>query len=462
MRAVPGAVGKIPDRQGGVERSRSAGSCPSSGNIARASLTTENLSPVATVDDGQDPSRDSRAHRLLRPGPGGALVGGVCAGVADYLEVEALVVRVCFVIVVVASGIGLVIYPLAWALIPARDSVRAGSAKMGWRARFSGWREAVGIAVLVAGVVLALRHAGLWLGDAVVVPLVLASSGLALILRQAVRDDWVPGDALRGAPRATQAERERRRRHWPPVAAGAVLIVGGAFVFLGEAGLLKASRRTIIEMLVLVAALSLVVGPSLLRLARSLANERSQRIRSQERADVAAHLHDSVLQTLALIQRRAGDPREVSRLARSQERELRHWLFEPGTQLVAETLATALREVAEDVEGIHGVRIEVVTVGDCALDERLKAMAAATREALTNAAKFAGEGQIDLYAEVDDERVQVFVRDHGAGFDPLAIPADRRGLRQSIIERMHRHGGRAEIDAQTGRGTEIELVMEQL
>jgi signal transduction histidine kinase len=282
-----------------------------------------------------------------------------------------------------------------------------------------------------------------------------------LILRQAVRDDWVPGDALRGGPGGAEAERERRRRHWPPVIAGAVLIVGAALVFLHEAGLFNASRRQVTEMVVVVVALSLVVGPSLLRLARSLANERSQRIRSQERADVAAHLHDSVLQTLALIQRRAEDPREVSRLARSQERELRHWLFEPGTQLVAETLATALRRVAEDVEATHGVRIEVVTVGDCALDERLKAMAAAAREGLTNAAKFAGEGQIDLYAEVDDSRVQIFVRDHGLGFDPLAIPRDRCGVRQSIIERMDRHGGRAVIDAQPGRGTEIELVMEQ-
>ena len=427
--------------------------------MAPATLTTENLSPVTTVDDGQDSARDSRAHRLRRPGPGRALVGGVCAGVADYLEVEALVVRICFMIVAVAGGIGLVIYPLAWALIPARESVGTGSAKTGWRVRFSGWREAIGIALLVAGAVLVLRHGGLWLGNSVVVPLVLASSGLALILRHAVGDDWVPGDALRGAPGSAQAERARRLRHWPPVVIGAVLIVGAALVFLHEAGLLNGSRRAIFEMAVVVSALSLVVGPSLLRLAHSLAKERSQRIRSQERADVAAHLHDSVLQTLALIQRRAGDPREVSRLARSQERELRHWLFDPGTQLVAETLASALREVAEDIEEIHGVRIEVVTVGDCALDGRLKAMAAAAREALANAAKFAGDGQIDLYAEVDDERAQIFVRDHGAGFDPLAIPPDRCGVRQSIIERMHRYGGRAEIDAEPGRGTEIELVM---
>ena len=381
-------------------------------------------------------------------------MGGVCGGVADYLEVEPLVVRVFFVVIVVASGIGLVIYPVAWALIPGAAAAAAGPARSGWRARLSGWREAVGIALLVVGAVLALHRAGLLLSDAVIIPLLLASSGLALILRTAMGDEWVPGHTLRGEPNAGGG----RRRHWPAVI-GAALVLGGAILFLHEARILPASGRAVAQVGVIVFALSLVVGPTLARLARSLSTERAQRIRTQERAEVAAHLHDSVLQTLALIQRRAGDPREVARLARSQERELRRWLFEPRGRGGADSWASALAQIAAEVEGDHGVVIEVVTVGDCALNENLTAMVAAAREALTNAAKFAGESQIDLYAEAGEERVEVFVRDHGPGFDPEAIPADRGGVRQSIVERMSRHGGHAEVKAAPGQGTEIELVM---
>ena len=417
-------------------------------------MTVTTDEPTLAQDGDEEPPRQAR---LRRRGRGDALVGGVCGGVADYLEIEPLVVRVLFVVIVVASGVGLVIYPLAWALIPGPAAAPAAPARTPWRARLSGWREAVGIAVLVVGAVLALHHAGLWLSDRVIIPLVLASSGLALILRTAVGDDWVPGHALRGE---SKAARDRRRRHWA-AAIGAALVIGAAVLFLHDAGILPASGRAIAQAGVIVIALSLVVGPALARLARSLATERSQRIRTQERAEVAAHLHDSVLQTLALIQRRAGDPREVARLARSQERELRRWLFEPRVPGEADTLASALTQIAAEVEVDHGVVIEVVTVGDCAMGESLTAMVAAAREALTNAAKFAGEDQIDLYAEAGEERVEVFVRDHGPGFDPEAIPADRGGVRRSIVERMARHGGHAEVKAQPGQGTEIELVMER-
>jgi signal transduction histidine kinase len=205
----------------------------------------------------------------------------------------------------------------------------------------------------------------------------------------------------------------------------------------------------------------LVFGPWFVRLARSLASERSERIRSEERADLAAHLHDSVLQTLALIQRRADDPREVAGLARRQERELRHWLFERRDGQGAVTLAAALEQAAAEVEALHKVRVETVTVGDCPLDERLLATVSAAREALTNAAKFAGGDQIDLYCEVSDERIQVFVRDRGVGFDATAIPDDRRGVSHSILERMRQHGGRAEIHSEPGKGTEVELLMER-
>ncbi len=187
-----------------------------------------------------------------------------------------------------------------------------------------------------------------------------------------------------------------------------------------------------------------------------LATERGERIRSEERAEVAAHLHDSVLQTLALIQRRAGDPGEVGSLARHQERELRNWLY--GTaELASDTLAGALEEVCGEVEERHRVGIELVTVGDAPLDDQLRAVVAATREAVTNAAKFAGVDSLSVYSELTGGEIQVYIRDRGVGFDPDAVPEDRQGVRESIVGRMRRHGGAAIIRSAPDAGTEIEL-----
>ena len=176
---------------------------------------------------------------------------------------------------------------------------------------------------------------------------------------------------------------------------------------------------------------------------------------------MAAHLHDSVLQTLTLMQKRADDPREVAALARRQERELRGWLA--GEEGVAEGggFAAALRAAAEEVEDAYLVKIEVVTVGDRPLEEGGSAVIGAAREALTNAAKFAAEGgPISVYAEAGEAGIEVFVRDRGPGFDPAEAPADRRGVRESIVGRMQRHGGTATIAAVPGSGTEIALRIE--
>ncbi len=203
-------------------------------------------------------------------------------------------------------------------------------------------------------------------------------------------------------------------------------------------------------------------GPWMARQARALAAERAERIRSQERAELAAHLHDSVLQTLALIQRRSGDARTVGTLARRQERELRQWLGGVAPAAAESSLAAALTAAAQEIEELHGVEVEVVTVGDCPLDDRLRALVGAAREAMANAARFSGAGKVDLYAEVGaDTGVQAFVRDRGAGFDPASVPADRRGLRESIIGRMERHDGRARVESEPGEGTEVELTMER-
>jgi signal transduction histidine kinase len=237
------------------------------------------------------------------------------------------------------------------------------------------------------------------------------------------------------------------------------VVLGTALFMLWAKGVLEDAGGAALAALVVTVALTLISAPLWWTMVRRLAAERLARARSQERAEMAAHLHDSVLQTLALMQKRAGDPDEVAKLARHQERELRSWLAgseaRPG-----ERLADALRAAAEQVEESHGTVVEAVVVGDAPLDEHLEALVGATREALTNAAKFASEGgEVRLYAEIENGAARVFVDDRGPGFDPESVPADRRGVRESIIGRMRRHGGRAEIRSAPESGTEVELEM---
>ena len=202
-----------------------------------------------------------------------------------------------------------------------------------------------------------------------------------------------------------------------------LLVVGAALLFLSSNDILGGLRDAALTAVVVVVAVGLILAPFLWRLGRNLATERAERIRSQERAELAAHLHDSVLQTLTLMQKRAGDPREVAALARRQERELRDWLGGDGPRSTEESLAAALRSAAEAVEDDHRVAIEVVVVGDCELDERAEAVLGAAREALQNAAKHAAEpGPIRVYAEVGDASIEVFVRDHGPGFELADVP----------------------------------------
>ena len=228
-------------------------------------------------------------------------------------------------------------------------------------------------------------------------------------------------------------------------------------------GALAAATDVALAALVVAIAFGVIFAPWFVRLAKSLTAERAERIRSQERAEVAAHLHDSVLQTLALVQKRAGNPREVAALARRQERELRTWLSGAPAHGAGERwLAAELESAAQEVEEAHGVPIDVVAVGDAELDADGEALVAAAREAMLNAAKFAGaDAPVAVYAEATGGRLQVFVRDRGPGFDPSAVPADRRGVRESILGRMERHGGRAAIHASPGGGTEVELVLDR-
>jgi signal transduction histidine kinase len=240
---------------------------------------------------------------------------------------------------------------------------------------------------------------------------------------------------------------------------GIVLVVTGIVMFRDASDAPDVARQGMVATAAVFAGLALVVGPWWWRLTRDLAEERRERIRSQERAEVAAHVHDSVLQTLALIQRNAGDPRLVSTLARQQERELRTWLYGRSEPDPAESLAAALKRVSEEVEDLHGVPVDTVEVGDCGLDERLKALVLASREALANAARHSGAATVSAFLEVEPHQVTVFVRDRGSGFEAEQVPADRRGIAESIVGRMRRNGGRVSVRSQPGEGTEVELVM---
>jgi signal transduction histidine kinase len=318
----------------------------------------------------------------------------------------------------------------------------------------------------VLGVILLVREAGIWFSDAFVWPFLLAGVGLAVIWRQAGDEDRSsflrvvdrlprPGG---GPPELSAPDLKSRRAALARIALGVFLVVSGVGAFLATSDAFSAVREGVLASAAIVGGLALITGPFWVRMGRDLASERRKRIRSEERAEVAAHLHDSVLQTLALIQRNADDPRAVVTMARRQERELRGWLFENEQDLPgAETLAAGLARAGEEVEGLHGVSIDVVAVGDLPLDDRTRALVAAAREAMVNAAKWSGDTTVSVYAEVRDGEASVFVRDWGAGFDVDAVAPDRHGVRESIVDRMARHGGKAVVRSTVGEGTEVEL-----
>jgi len=402
------------------------------------------------------------ARRSVHRDPQRGVIAGVCAGLADRLNVDPFLVRAAFVAAAAAGGVGVIAYALAWLLIPAETTGRAHVDRL--RARPGSGRTAAGVALLTLSALLVLRELGIWFTDAIVWPVVLAATGAALVWRlstsAATEAPIEPGSGEEDSIR-TEAGRRGPATGLYRGGFGVALIVGAALLFLYANGLLAGLGDLVLTAVVVTVALALILAPFWWRLLRSLTAERAARIRSQERADVADHLHDSVLQTLALVQRRAQEPRAVAALARRQERELRAWL--QGTPLpgAEDSVAGALAVSAAEVEEEHGAGVELVTVGDAPLDEPVRALVAAAREALVNAAKFAGEEPISVYVESGPERVQVFVRDRGTGFDPATLPPDRHGVRESIIGRMARHGGRAVVRSAPGRGTEIELTLER-
>jgi signal transduction histidine kinase len=418
------------------------------------------------------PSMATRPAPALRRDTEHRLVAGVCAGLGRHLGVDPLIVRVAFVAAATTGGIGIALYLLAWVFIPAGD---APARPMRLRTGRGTVEICLGVAFLALSAMLTFRALGLWFSDVVVWPLVLVAAGGALLWRQM----WG------GAPSATvvapagtapaPAPHPLSPQAAPPAAPrtpadraalvsrtglGVALVIAAGLAFLSATGALSTARDVVLSVLVVAVVLAVIFAPLVLRLVRSLTEERAQRIRSQERAEMAAHLHDSVLQTLALVQQRADDPRAVAALARRQERELRAWLSRRAPAAdEPPRLAAALEAAAGEVERDHGVAVEVVAVGDADLDARGEALVAAAREAMVNAAKFGAGSTVDVYAEALDGDLEVYVRDRGPGFRPEDVPPDRRGVRESIVGRMARHGGRAAIHSAPGAGTEVELTM---
>jgi signal transduction histidine kinase len=414
----------------------------------------------------------TRQAPVLRRDTQHRVMGGVCSGLARHLGVDPLIVRVAFVAAATAGGVGVAIYALAWVFVPAGDAP-AHAARL--RTGRGTVEIAIGVALLALSVLLTFRALGLLFSDVIVWPLMLVAAGAALLWRQTFGGGWSGWGGSAARPDAAPAAPSHPLSPRPAQAAprtpadraalisraglGVALVIAAGFVFLSATGALSAARDVVLSVLVVAVVLGVIFAPVVMRLVRSLTEERAERIRSQERAEMAAHLHDSVLQTLALVQQRADDPRAVTALARRQERELRSWLTRRVDDAGPLRLARALEVAASEVERDHGVVVDVVAVGDADLDPRGEALVAAAREAMVNAAKFGAGSQVDVYAEASGGDLEVYVRDRGPGFDASALPADRRGVRESIVGRMARHGGRAEIHSAPGAGTEVELTM---
>lgn len=365
----------------------------------------------------------------------GRLVAGVCAGLAAHLGLETFVVRLGFVLLLAAGPAGFAAYAAFWILAPQGDEPA--------QPRDKGQILAYG-----------LLYAGL--------AFVTATSGVAQVALWPILVIGVGATILWG-----QADLEQRSRWsvlprgmWWRSLLGAVLVVGGIGGFFAQKVEPEQIPQVLLATAIILSGVVLIITPWLMRLWQDLEAERGERIRSQERAEVAAHVHDSVLHTLTLIQRNANDPREVARLARSQERDLRAWLYQPKSDS-AQMFAAAVQEIVAEVEDGHGIPIDVVCVGDCELDDRIGAMIQAARESMVNAAKHSGAPSISVYAEVEGDRLEIFIRDRGKGFDLDGVQEDRMGVRGSIIGRMERHGGTARVRSAPGEGTEIKLELKK-
>ena len=390
-------------------------------------------------------------RRLRRPVEG-RIVAGVCAGLAEHLNLAVTVVRLGFVGLALTGGAGVVLYLFLWALTPqtllAPASAAAGHRAEGRAAADQAVRTlSIGLALVVLGGALLAQRAGVDLRLGILLPLMAVALGAVLTWTQldlTERQRWRTG---RGPGRRVASLR---------VLAGTALAVSGVVVLISRGRGLSGFWDVVVAALAVLLGVVVIAAPWAVRLWSGLREEQASRVRATERADIAAHLHDSVLQTLALIQRQAHDPTTVARLARAQERELRGWLY-AGPLGSQESLAAAVTEAAHEVEDRDGTPVELVVTGDRPMDEAGAALVRALREALLNAVRH-GQPPVSAYVEVGPTAVEAFVRDHGPGFDLDQVPPDRLGVRESILGRMSRHGGEASV-RRLDDGTEVALVL---
>ncbi|GAA4540631.1 ATP-binding protein [Amycolatopsis samaneae] len=397
----------------------------------------------------------------------GRAIAGVAGGLADHLGVPVVWVRTAFALLAAVNGAGLLAYGLLWVFVQQRAEDAEQPETTGKERQ-----QAFGLVALGVGLAVASGTLTGFISGWVAVPLAVAMIGAAVVWREAdesQRRRWRTGakDSVAGAFLGGGGWKAVIR-----VVAGVALVMTGIGVVVLRSGSFDQVQFALIAVLATLIGVAVLTVPFWIRLVRDLSDERKARIRTDERAEIAAHLHDSVLQTLALIQKQADSPREVARLARGQERELRGWLYGPSgygksaesgkkdeASVSAGSLSEALATACGEVEDTFAISVGQVVVGEAELDESLTALVQAAREAIVNAAKHAGVEEVSVYAEVEPTEVTVFVRDRGKGFDPDVVPADRHGLADSIRGRMDRHGGTCKLRTAPGEGTEVQLAM---
>ena len=369
------------------------------------------------------------------------MIAGVAAGVAHRLGIDPTAVRAAFALLTLTGGVGVALYLAGFAI------AETGSAP--GRVTVERPRDrSIAILLFTGAAFLMFRRAGIWIGDALAWPLALVIVGSLIV--------WMRRPI--GADGPQQLTSLLRTNSIPRAIIGLVVVLIGFVGLAAAAGSVSDIGAVAAALVTLLVGAALVGAPFVSRLTTELADERRTRIRSAERAEVSAHLHDSVLQTLALIQRHADDPRTTARLARRQERELRAWLLGSRSEASA-SLREAVAAAAESIEDDHGLRVDIVQTGNARCDATTDALVAALKETLTNVAKHAHVEAVSVFVEASATAVTVYVRDRGVGFDVAAIPPDRRGLSESIIARVRRHGGSVEVVSAPGNGTEITLTV---
>jgi signal transduction histidine kinase/phage shock protein PspC (stress-responsive transcriptional regulator) len=373
------------------------------------------------------------------------VIAGLAAGIGFRLGIPVVYVRAAFASLVLAGGIGIVCYLIGWLTTP--DEREYGSLIEAEHPPSTA--QKLGLAMIFYAVLVALQAAGLWFGS-IVWPAILVIFGVAIIW------DRAGAESRRRLTRLARPADNASRRSKTQIFAGVALMTVGIVVVLASLDSIQSLGPVAIAVLLTAAGFLLLFGPWIWGLVEELTDERRARIRSEERADMAAHLHDSVLQTLAMIQR-SDDPQRMTTLARAQERDLRAWLFDPVGVDNTGTVGEGITAAAAKVEASFDVPVEVVVVGDRPIDVAADTLVAAAAEAMANAAEHSGARTISVYVECTEDAVEAWVTDQGSGFDHDSVPDDRKGISESILARMTRAGGEADVVSTPGEGTEVHL-----